>query len=68
MMISEQQKVDAWNKNVAIGAPVTYRTDLGADIETTTRTAAELLGGHTAVVWLDTIAGCVALGRVTPRS
>lgn len=34
---------------------------------TQTRTKAQLLGGHTAVVWLDDVRGCVALDRVKPR-
>lgn len=32
--------------------------------EATTRAPAEALGGHTAVVWLDGVSGCIALTHV----
>lgn len=63
-----QTKIAAtFNKNAPIGTPVSYRTDLGKVVETKTRSEASVLGGHTAVVWLDGIAGCVSVERVTPN-
>lgn len=57
--------VDRWNSSMAIGAAVAYRSDVGTTIYTVTRSRAELLGGHTAVVWLQDVRGCVLLDRVT---
>lgn len=62
-----QTAVDSWNCNNQIGAPIYYRNDLGKITETTTRTDASVLGGHTAVIWLDGVSGCVSLDRVQPR-
>jgi hypothetical protein len=59
-----QADVDSWNANVAVGGKVTYRRDNGAEIQTRTRSRAQVLSNHTAVVWLDGITGCVALDRV----
>ncbi|WP_374650281.1 hypothetical protein [Rhizorhabdus sp.] len=33
---------------------------------TRTRSKAEVLSGHSAVIWLDGISGCYLLDRVTP--
>jgi hypothetical protein len=57
---------DTWNHQVAVGALVTYRKDDGKLLTTRTRSEASVLGGHTAVVWIEGKAGCVALDRVTP--
>lgn len=59
-------QVEAWNAQVAEGAPVTYRDDRGNLTETRTRSKAQVLSGHTAVVWIEGKSGCVALERVTP--
>ena len=58
----EQKKVEAWNTRVQVGDMVEYRGHPGAEPKTfKTRTAAELLSGHTAVVWLEGKSGCVAV-------
>lgn len=57
--------VDGWNQQHEIGAPVVYRNDSHELLFTTTRSRADILGGHTAVIWLVGVAGCVALDRVT---
>lgn len=36
----------------------------GRRIETVTRSEAQVLSGHTAVVWVAGVAGCIALGHV----
>jgi hypothetical protein len=41
------------------------RLDSGEVRETRTRSTAMLLSGHTAVIWLEGIAGCYALECVT---
>jgi hypothetical protein len=60
--------VDRWNKKHAVGDVVFYRDDHGALHETKTRTPASVLGGHTAVIWVDCEIGCVALERIHTRA
>jgi hypothetical protein len=56
-----QKEVDAWNNTVPVGAEVDYVDHPGAKaVRFTTRTAAEVLSGHTSVVWLNGKCGCVA--------
>lgn len=57
--------VREWNKRHPVGTPVRVRTDTRGTIETVTRSEAQMLSGHTAVVWVEGIAGCYALERVT---
>jgi len=59
-----QSKVDAFNQRNPVGTPVTVVKDLGEKIETTVRFPAEVLSGHTPVVWLYGISGCYCLNRV----
>jgi hypothetical protein len=56
--------VKTWNDAVAVGEKVTYRNDLGQEILTRTRSRAQVLSNHTAVVWVEGRTGCVALDRV----
>jgi hypothetical protein len=62
------RRVEKWNRDVPIGAVVTYRSVKAARsvVITTTRTAAEVLSGHTPVVWLTGVSGCVALDHTEP--
>jgi hypothetical protein len=62
-----QAKVDNWNKLVKVGDLVTVRRDNGDIEETRTRSPAQLLSGHTPVIWLEGIVGCYLLERVTPK-
>ncbi|KUZ78274.1 hypothetical protein [Burkholderia ubonensis] len=62
-----QKAVDDWNARVSVGATVEYSEVRGDPPKTfTTRTAAEVLSGHTAVVWLNGKSGCVAISHCTP--
>lgn len=61
-----QRQVEIFNARVAVGDRVTYRNDLDESASTRTRTAASVLNGHTAVIWIEGRSGCVALERVTP--
>lgn len=55
-----QREVDVWNSKVSIGDTVEYRDYPGAEAEQfSVRTAAEVLSGHSSVVWLDGKRGCV---------
>jgi hypothetical protein len=58
---------DAWNALYPIGTPVTVLRDLGREIKTRTRSHAQVLSNHSAVIWLDGLTGCYDLGRVSPR-
>lgn len=62
---AQQRIVEAWNARYPVGTRVRVRMDLGGIVETKTRSRAELLSGHTAVIWLDDIVGAYALERVT---
>lgn len=59
-----QSKCDAFNEKNPVGSPVTVVEDLGERIDTKVRCPAQILSGHTAVVWLDGISGCYCLDRV----
>jgi hypothetical protein len=62
----EQASADQFNAKHAIGTKVrVFPLDRGGpSIETRTRTAAEVLSGHTAVVWVEGRPGCYALTHV----
>jgi len=61
----EQAKVDAWNQNCPQGTSVIRYEFMnprrGPKPQTKTRSAAWLLGGHTAVAQVIGVAGCLAL-------
>lgn len=59
-----QKDCDTWNAKHQIGAPVNVRMDNGETTRTVTRSKAEMLSGHTAVIWLEGISGCYMLDRV----
>jgi len=59
-----QSKVDAFNKRNPIGSTVTIDADLGETIETKVRHPAEVMDGHTPVVWLEGIRWAYLLDRV----
>lgn len=56
--------INAWNAAHPIGTPVSYRFDDNSIKQTETRTEAQVLSGHTPVIWLNGISGCVLLDRV----
>ena len=56
--------IDAWNRENPPGTPVIVTKDDGTNFNTTTRSRAEMLGGHTPVIWLVGRSGCVGLDRV----
>lgn len=63
-----QEVVDTFNRDNMVGAHVQYWTGFreGRGKFSTTRSSAELLGGHTPVVWVAGEAACVALTHVEP--
>lgn len=58
-MISEELK------NMPIGTEVSIRRSDGTKWITKTRTAPQLLSGHTWVVWVEGHAACYSLGHVS---
>jgi hypothetical protein len=61
-----QRQCDLFNERYSVGQPVTVRKDGGEDFQTVTTSKAEVLSGHSAVIWLEGISGCYLLDRVTP--
>jgi hypothetical protein len=61
-----REQCEAFNKKYPVGQKVSVRKDAGDGIITMTRSKAEVLSGHSAVIWLKGITGCYLLDRVTP--
>lgn len=62
--LNEKEVLKNWNRSVRIGDQVQYRNSLNQPFESksyTVETVAQLLSGHTAVVWLKEKSGCVAV-------
>ena len=59
-----ESQVYAFNVLHKVGDKVTVMLDDGTKKECTVSSAATILGGHSAVVWLDEISGCYSLDRV----
>ena len=62
-----EAKVAAWNSLYEVGQPVVVELDNGKELETVTRYPAQVLQGHSAVIWLVGVQGCYDLSRVRPR-
>ena len=62
-----QAQCDQFNQMHPVGTSVTVQLD-GSDepFKTVTRSTAQVLSGHTAVIWLENVTGCYLLERVTP--
>jgi hypothetical protein len=63
-----QWLVDIFNKAVKVGEAVDFWEviGMGEPARFATESEAEVLGGHTAVVWLKGKRGCVALNHCKP--
>ena len=62
-----QAEVDAFNAQTPLGSEVDFFDYEGAPLKRyKTRTEAQILSGHTAVVWLEGKAGCVCVGHCIP--
>lgn len=62
-----EQEVNDWNARVKVGDLVEYRFYPEAEPQTfKTRTEAQVLSGHTAVVWLEGKSGCVCCDACRP--
>lgn len=63
-----QAEADAWNARHRVGAEVELQHDNGSKVRTRTRSEAQVLSGHSVVVWLEGISGCYLLERVRPTA
>jgi hypothetical protein len=62
-----QAACDSFNAKHPVGSPVMLRKDFVLEpVETKTRSEAQVLGGHSAVIWLEGVSGCYLLDRVKP--
>jgi hypothetical protein len=61
-----QAACDKFNAAHQVGAAVTVLLDGGEVRETVTTSEAQVLSGHSAVIWLAGISGYYLLDRVTP--
>jgi hypothetical protein len=66
--VSAEKLAAKWNKEWPVGKIVRYWTGVREGIGKMgkTRTEAMVLGGHTAVVWIEGYDSCVALSHVEP--
>jgi len=48
----------------AVGTPVILTKDSGEEVVAITRSEAQVLSGHSAVIWLVGVTGCYLLDRV----
>lgn len=62
----EAKLVETWNSTVKVGQVVRVTLDDGTTKDTFTTRPAEMLGGHSAVIWLNGFSGCYRLSRCTP--
>lgn len=63
-----QKEVDAFNARVMVGDLIEYSEVIGMTEPKrfNTATEAQVLSGHTAVVWLEGKSGCVAVSHCKP--
>lgn len=62
---AQQIACDEFNAAHPVGAAVTVLLDGGEVRETVTTSEAQVLSGHSAVIWLKGVSGCYLLDRVT---
>lgn len=59
----QKDLVKLWQER-PVGTEVLVMKDDGVEVRSRITAPAQLLGGHTAVIWLEGISGCYALSRV----
>jgi hypothetical protein len=66
--LKPQEAADAWNAAVKIGGHVMYSEVIGVTepVRHATASAAEVLSGHSTVVWLQGKSGCVQVSHCRP--
>ncbi len=62
-----QAQCNAFNAACPVGSRVRVQLDgIDEPFETVTRSEAQILSGHSPVVWMENVSGCYLLDRVTP--
>ena len=62
-----EKECAAFNARYPVGTAVGLRKDFSDELTLTkTRSKAQVLSGHSAVIWLEDVSGCYLLDRVTP--
>lgn len=61
-----EAQVNDWNAKYPVGTEVDLEDGFGKRPRTRTRTPAQVLSGHSAVVWLEGVSGCWHLDFVKP--
>ncbi len=62
-----QRECDDWNSRYPIGTDVLLDKDFVDElVPTKTKSKAQILSGHSVVIWLENISGCYLLSHVTP--
>jgi hypothetical protein len=63
-----ERECQEWNSKHPVGTLVKYHAVIGspASVVRTIKTEAQVLSGHTAVLWLEGMSGCVALEACEP--
>lgn len=65
--MSDLQSIcDEFNAKYPVDTKGFLRKDDGSVIATRTRARAQVLSGHTAVIWVEGVTGCYLLDRFTP--
>ncbi len=66
MSAAKRKAVERFNRANPVGTPVLFWPGVrkGEGRESKTRTEAQVLSGHTPVVWVEGYAGCIALTHV----
>ena len=60
-----QAECDRFNAICPVGGKVSVKLDNVAEpFETTTRSEAQILSGHTPVIWMHNVSGCYLLDRI----
>jgi hypothetical protein len=63
-LVKLQAQCDAWNAAHPVGTTVVLTRDDDVKIRTETVSEAQVLSGHSAVIWMRGVRGCYLLDRV----
>lgn len=63
-----QAQCDVWNAAHPVGTTVVLTRDDGVKIRTETVSEAQVLSGHSAVIWMRGVRGCYLFDRVVAAS
>lgn len=63
-LVKLQAQCDAWNAAHPVGTIVVLTRDDDVKIRTETVSDAQVLSGHSAVIWMRGVRGCYLLDRV----